>query len=292
MDGVNVPKTFDWFSACLLPVSVAVFATVLGQLIERKIVLVQALKALISVVLSVLVLAALWYNGIGYVVFLYAQNQKTDKGCLQAMPVYQTAVRWNPMLGDAREGLISCGKELNREQDVSSFLSSLEGSLSETWQYWRDIAQISHTLGDHDRVYAAAVRSLSLEPLETSWIVDIGYRYVLVADYIRAEVILRRVRVYNWSDSFAIYWLGWAIFGQAAYSDIPDRQAKYSDAFDHFEQCLTKFQVGHYAARCHAGKGFIFRNLGQTSEARAEFTRSLELQADQEDVLEALASLP
>ena len=160
-------------------------------------------------------------------------------------------------------------------------LDSLEEKENSKYTYWWARSIIYFSKGDYKALSASTESMLSLMPSTSQIVVDMAKDLHSKFYRAEAEALLRNVRVYDDGNNYAVFWLAWALF----------EQGKNEDALYHFDLCLQRFTQGYEAGRCHAGKGFIFVNNGRYSEAISEFTISLEILPDQEDVQKSLNQL-
>lgn len=282
MDGINFPIfSGDWFAPAIIALVGAIIAGVISQVAENKIPVGKAIVFLASIIGGALTIVLLWYNVVGEVFFLVAQDTRESKGCLAAFPVYKNAVRWNPKIPEARAELAECGLELNRNDETIKILEPLETLLSDSWAYWHQLAWAYFGEGLYDKMIYSVERSADLNPMKSTWIASLGEELINKFKYPEAEAVLRVARTRNGNDGESTFWLAWALY----------EQDKYDDALHHFDECIRLNPSGYKLYRCIAGKGFALRDLGRYNEAKSLLETALQMDPNQDDVKIALEQL-
>jgi len=283
MDTINFPiLSGDWFAPAIIALVGAVLAGIISQVVENKISTKRAIVfsgGTIAVALGVILF---WYNLIGIIIFSNAQDIRESKGCLAAFPYYKNATKWNPKIANARWQMVVCGLELNRNDEVLAILEPLESVLQDHWHYWVELSWAYYGSAKYTQMIKAVENGADLNPSQTEWIAVLGEKLMRNFNYSDAEAVLRVSRTRNDADGISTFWLAWALY----------EQRKYDDALFHFDECIRLNTSGYKLSRCIAGKGFVYKSIGQYGEAKSLFETSLKMDPNQNDVKEALEAIP
>lgn len=303
MESINYPTTVDWFNGAILSLVIAIVAATINKAATNELSTKKAVVIVFSTFSSAVLVLAIWYNLIGYAIYLQAKDIEEKHGCDIAFPVYLNAVQNNPQIVKVREGLVNCGLETDKVEETITTLNAFNPVLLTQWMYWKEMAELHSFNNDEMQMYYAVSRIIDLYtyeysrvilgeisksaqkyPMNSSWISALGEKFHDRQKYVMAEETLRIVRINNGADTNALFWLAWSLY----------EQKKYQDATNHFDECINQLQLSDEfrAGRCHAGKGFIYFEEGQIIKAKEEFLLALELDPNQEDVIEKLQFIP
>jgi len=303
MEGLNFPTAVDWFNGALLSLVLAIVAATINKAVTSDMSAKKAVIIVFSTLTVAIFALALWYNFVGYIIFLQAKDLEERHGCNIAFPVYLNAVQSNPKLTNARENFVNCGLRIGKVDESIKTLNTVSPILFTKWLYWKEMAELYSYDNDEEKMYYAVSRIVDLHtyenrkaiieevsesarnyPKNSMWISALGEEFHDNWDYSMAEAILRIVRINNGSDANALFWLAWSLY----------EQKEYSDALNHFDECIKQIQEFDElaAGRCYAGKGFIYFDEGQIIKAKESFIKALELNPNQEDVIEKLQLIP
>ncbi len=303
IEGLHFPTAVDWFNGAILSLVIAIVAATINKAVTSDMSAKKAFIIIFSTFSIAVVVLAIWYNVIGYIIFFQANDLEEKHGCNIAFPVYVNAIQSNPKIANAREGLVNCGLRVNKVEESIETLEAASPILFTKWLYWKEMAELYSYESNEEKIRYAASRIIDLYTYENSrvilkeisesaqnyptnsrWITVLGEEFHDNLNYSMAEEIFRIVRINNGSDANALFWLAWSLY----------EQEEYLDALNHFEECINQVQSFDElaAGRCHAGKGFIYFKEGQIIKAKEEFLKALELNPNQEDVVEKLQLIP
>jgi tetratricopeptide (TPR) repeat protein len=283
MDGLYIPDTLDLITLLVIPVTLVAIGAVVTQLVKNEIKFKVASKRILLIfVISTLILFG-WYNLGGLILYTNGRSAEGVDGCDQAVSIYEQAIHLNPKLSDARTRFVACKIALGLPADALTVITPLRKNLEYSPFYWKDMVSLYKEVNDFDKMLDAVKRAVLLDPSNVTWAVNMGEAYHRAQDYVKAEAVLRNVRVYNGNEPMAAYWLAWALY----------EQGKYQDALGHFDICITLMTPINQSntGRCLAGKGFTFEKMGNNTEAVQAFTQALSTNPDQDDVKQELEKL-
>ena len=248
----SFPSATYWYTSVVLAITVSVVVAIVTRVVDEKINWVKASKLTGGVVAFGVVSYFLLFYGVSWVSLKRGNALERSQGCRIAVSAYRQALLWRPSNEDAQIKFAQCMSEIKQYENAIEVLDQIEDTEASKYTYWWARSIIYFRKGDYADLISSTETMLSLNPSTSPIVVSMAEDLHKNFHREEAEALLRNVRVYDDSNSQAIFWLAWALF----------EQEKYNDALYHFDLCLQRYATGYEAGRCHAGKGFIFLKQG------------------------------